>query len=250
MKISVITACFNNEATIGSTLQSVASQTYQNYEHLIIDGRSTDQTLELIQKFDNPKIICRSEIDVGIYDALNKGINQSSGEVVGFLHADDTFEDEDTLRKIADAFIDPQVDAVYGDLVYVRKADIKKVVRYWRSGNYKKNNLAIGWMIPHPTLYVRKKFYEEYGGFDVTYSISADYDLIIRLLANKSTKVIRYIPQVLVRMRLGGKSNRSLVNIFRKSLEDLKVVRSNNIGGLGTVVLKNLIKIKQFWERY
>lgn len=245
MKISVITACFNNEATIGSTLESVAIQSYQNYEHLIIDGESTDQTLKLIRDFENPRIVCKSEPDEGIYDALNKGIQHSKGDIIGFLHADDIFEDSSILKKIAESFTDPQVYAVYGDLVYVQKDSISKVVRYWRSGTYSRSNLGRGWMIPHPTLYIRRNFYEEYGGFNKKYSISADYDLILRLLLNKSFTVI-YIPQVMVRMRLGGISNRNFINIWRKSCEDFKVVRSNSIGGIYTVALKNLLKIKQF----
>ncbi|MBU3549907.1 glycosyltransferase family 2 protein [Polynucleobacter sp. MWH-Berg-3C6] len=249
MKISVITACFNSEHTIAPTLQSVSSQSYQNYEHLIIDGNSSDQTIALIEKCKNPRIIFRSERDDGIYDALNKGIQYSTGDVIGFLHADDVFDSKDTLKKIAEVFLDPQIDAVYGDLVYVRQDNINKIVRYWRAGGYSKLNISRGWMLPHPTFYVRRTLYKEYGGFNKNYRISADYDSILRFLTTGSFNAA-YIPEVLVRMRLGGISNRSFSTIFRKSLEDLRIARANEVGGLGTVLLKNLSKIKQFWKHY
>lgn len=248
MKISVITATFNSSNTINDALDSVAHQSYLDVEHLIIDGNSTDGTQDIVRNHPNPKIYLRSEPDDGIYDALNKGILYSTGDVIGFLHADDLFENSEILEKIADVFSDPNVDAVYGDLVYVQQDDIKRVVRYWRSGGYSKNSFRWGWMLPHPTFYVRRHIYEKFGSFNTKYAISADYDSILRLLIKGKVNAT-YIPEVLIRMRLGGISNRSLRSILHKSFEDLKIVQENGVGFVLTVLLKNLSKVSQFWRR-
>jgi glycosyltransferase len=248
MKISVITATFNSSNTIRDALDSVAHQSYLDVEHLIIDGNSNDGTQDIVRDHLNPKICLRSEADDGIYDALNKGILYSTGDVVGFLHADDLFENNDILRKIAEVFSNPEVDAIYGDLVYVRQGDVNKVVRYWRAGNYSEDSFRWGWMLPHPTFYVRRHLYEKFGIFNTKYVISADYDSILRLLIKGKINVT-YIPEVLIRMRLGGISNRSLRSILRKSFEDLRIIQENGVGFILTVLLKNLSKINQFWRR-
>ena len=248
MKISIITATFNSAGTIKDALDSVAKQSHSDIEHLIIDGQSKDETLDIVKGYSNSKIHLRSEPDSGIYDALNKGIQYSSGEVVGFLHADDLFETNKILSKIAEVFSDPNIDAIYGDLIYVRKENIHQVVRYWRAGNYKKNSFNRGWMLPHPTFYVRRTVYEKFGGFNTSYRISADYDSIVRLLGEGGVNVV-YLPTVLVRMRLGGISNNSIFNVLRKSLEDLRIARANRVGGVYTILLKNLSKLSQFWRR-
>jgi glycosyltransferase len=186
-----------------------------------------------------------SEPDRGIYDALNKGVLRSSGEVVGFLHSDDLFADKLVLTRLAEVFSDPDVAAVYGDLLYVRNDNPEQVVRYWRAGDFSRSRLGWGWMPPHPTLYVRRSVYEQIGLLDVTFGIAADYDFILRLLSRKGIKV-RYIPEVLVKMRVGGASNRSLRNIARKSSEDLRALRRNGVGGVGALIWKNLSKLQQF----
>lgn len=189
-----------------------------------------------------------SERDAGIYDALNKGIRMASGEVVGFLHCDDLFAGPGVIARIADEFSDRDVQAIYGDLVYVRKDDPQKVVRWWKSGRYERRKLGAGWMPPHPTFYVRKAVYEKLGAFDLNYRIAADYDCILRILARGGVQP-RYIPEVLVRMRVGGVSNRSLRNILRKSAEDYRALRANGVGGVATLAMKNLSKIPQFFRR-
>jgi glycosyltransferase involved in cell wall biosynthesis len=246
MKISVITATYNCAATIEDCLRSVASQSHGDREHIIIDGASTDGTADILRRTSDVRFV--SEPDRGIYDALNKGIAAASGEIIGFLHADDLYADDKVLEAIAGAFEDPAVDAVYGDLVYVQKADTRRVVRYWRSSPFRPSRLAQGWMLPHPTLYLRRSVYERFGGFDLSYRIAADYDFMLRVLGQIEGKIV-YLPRVLVRMRVGGESNRSLRNIMRKSAEDLRALRSNGVGGLLTLMLKNGSKLGQFIRR-
>jgi glycosyltransferase involved in cell wall biosynthesis len=248
MKISIITATYNCAATLGDALDSVAAQQYGNIEHVLVDGASTDGTLALLESRRGPLSSLVSEPDKGIYDALNKGIARATGEVIGFLHADDIYADELVLQRIADAFADPAVSAVYGDLQYVRKQDTDSVVRHWRSGVYSRSKLGWGWMPPHPALYVRREWYDRIGGFDTRYRIAADYDSILKLFSQPDFKAA-YIPEVLVKMRVGGASNRSLKNILQKSREDYSALKLSGVGGAGALLWKNLGKLGQFFAR-
>ncbi len=248
MKISVITATWNCADTIGDCLASVAGQSYPDREHIVIDGASPDGTLSVLEAHRAQLAVLVSEPDQGIYDALNKGLSRASGEVVGLLHADDLYADADVLARIAAAFADPAVDAVYGDLVYVSQKNTDRVIRHWRSGEYRPARLRRGWMPPHPTLYLRRSLYERHGNFDLQYRIAADYDLILRLLSRIEGRIV-YLPEVLVRMRLGGTSNRSLRHILRKSSEDYRALRANRMGGLAALAWKNLSKAPQFFRK-
>ena len=245
MKISVITAVYNSRDTISLALDSVLGQDHSNVELIVIDGGSTDGTLEVLQGYADRLAVLVSEPDRGIYDALNKGIARASGEVVGFLHSDDLFADAAVLSRIGTVFADTEVDAAYGDLLYVSKDDPSRVVRTWRADAFTPAKLARGWMPPHPTLYVRRRVYERHGQFDTSFRIAADYDFILRLLGGEEVS-IKYIPEVLVKMRVGGASNRSLGNIVKKTREDLRALRRNRIGGVGALVWKNLSKLPQF----
>ena len=248
IKISVVTAVFNGERTIAQAVESVLSQNYPAIESVVIDGASRDATLSILEPYRPRLGKLISEPDEGIYDALNKGIRHATGDVVGFLHADDLFEDEGVLAKVAAAFEDPNIDAVYGDLVYVRHDNVGQIIRYWKSGSYDQAALARGWMPPHPTFYVRRTVYERLGGFDPRYQIAADYDTVLRFLAVNKIRAA-YIPEVLVRMRTGGISNRSLRTILRKSREDYEVIRRNRLGGIATILQKNFSKLSQFWRK-
>lgn len=245
LKFSVVTAVYNNRETVAQALDSVLSQTYPIVESIVIDGESTDGTLEVLDSYRSYLGSLVSERDNGIYDALNKGIKRSTGDVVGFLHADDVFENNDVLAKIAAIFENPNIDAVYGDLVYVQHNDISKVVRYWKSGHYDVSLLSLGWMPPHPTFYVRRSIYDQLGAFDTRYRIAADYDTILRFMGEGKIRTY-YIPEVMVRMRIGGISNRSIKTIFRKSIEDFNVIRRNKVGGIFTLLCKNSRKVSQF----
>lgn len=248
IKISVVTAVYNRQQTVGQAIESVLSQSHPLVESVVIDGSSTDSTLAVLAPYRPRLGVLVSEPDQGIYDALNKGIRHATGEVVGFLHADDIFENNEVLAKVAAAFEDPSIDAVYGDLVYVRQDNISNVIRYWKSGLFDQADLAKGWMPPHPSFYVRRSVYERLGGFDTRYRIAADYDTMLRFLAVGKIRTA-YIPEVLVRMRAGGISNRSLATIIRKSREDIDVLRRNQVGGVMTLLHKNLSKVSQFWRR-
>jgi len=248
VRISVITAVYNSRDTIAAALESVLAQTYPQVETVVVDGGSTDGTAEILARYRPRTSRIVSEPDDGIYDALNKGIRLSSGDVVGFLHADDLFASNDVLTAVAGAFDDPTVEAVYGDLVYVRRRVVGNVVRKWRASPYRAESIRRGWMPPHPTFYVRRSVYERVGGFDTRYRIAADYDSILRILFVARAKAT-YIPKVLVRMRMGGVSNRSLANLLRKSAEDYRIVRTHRVGGAITVLLKNVLKLSQLWHR-
>jgi glycosyltransferase len=189
-----------------------------------------------------------SERDHGIYDALNKGLRLATGDVVGFMHADDVYADASVLADVTERFKDPRVDAVYGDLVYVDAADTDKIVRLWKAGEFDPTMLRKGWMPPHPTLYARRALYQRLGGFDTRYRIAADYDCMVRFLCTQGLNVA-YVPRVLVRMRVGGISNRSVATVWRKSMEDLDIIRQHRLGGLGTLLAKNAGKLHQFWRR-
>lgn len=248
MRISVVTATYNCASTMSDCLRSVAEQRHTDLEHIVVDGASTDGTVQLLHQNANQIDRIISEPDKGIYDALNKGVALASGEVVGFLHADDLYSDAMVLEEIAAAFQNPDVEAVYGDLTYVQKTNTDQVVRYWKSSAFRRSTLAGGWMPPHPTLYLRRRVYEKFGGFDLSYRIAADYDFMLRVLGKIEGKVV-YLPRVLVKMRVGGESNRSLRNVMRKSAEDLRALRSNRVGGLGSLLLKNGSKLVQFIRR-
>jgi len=186
-----------------------------------------------------------SEADGGIYHAMNKGLRLAQGELVGFLNADDVYQDAEVLADVARAAEDQGVDAIYGDLVYVSRTNPGRIVRHWHSGRWSRRRLRFGWMPPHPTLYVRKALIDRLGGFDERLRIAADYDFMLRLLQWPDIKVA-YLNRVLVRMRTGGASNRSLAMMWRKSREDLLALRRNQLGGWITLLCKNLRKLPQF----
>lgn len=247
-KISIVTAVYNREDVIADAVASVHAQSHGDIEHIVVDGASTDKTLSVLRDCLDSRAVLISERDSGIYDALNKGFYKATGDVVGVMHSDDFFADENVLRDVAAAFDDPSVDAVYGDLDYVAKHDTARVIRHWQSEPFNAGQLAWGWMPPHPTLFVRRSAIERAGAFDTRYRIAADYDFILRHFSAAKWNAV-YIPRVLVKMRLGGESNRSLSRIVRKSKEDWLALRRNHVGalgGVGAIVWKNLSKVKQF----
>lgn len=242
MKLSLITICFNNVDYIQSTFDSVMKQDFLNLEYIVIDGGSTDGTLAIIQSYNKIITHCISEPDNGIYDAINKGIKQATGDWIGLLHAGDMLEGERVLTRIMD--LTGNADFIYADLLYVRANDTNRVVRNWVSGSFSALKLKMGWMPPHPTVYVNRLLFEEFGLYDCSFRIAADYDWLLRVL--KTSVRVVYLPELIVRMRMGGASNRDVGHVLRKSWEDIRAVRNNNVGGFYTVLFKNLRKIGQF----
>lgn len=209
------------------------------------DGGSTDGTLDILRAHDFAGMKLVTEKDAGIYDAINRGLQRATGDVVGLMHSDDVFAHEGIVSKVAAAFEDPDVDCVYGDLQYVAADDMTRVFRHWNSGSYQRSMLTRGWMPPHPTFYIRRAFLDQYGAYDTSFQISADYDAMLRWLWTHKLRPA-YIPDVMVKMRVGGESNRSLGRIVQKSREDLRALKFNRVGGVTALALKNFSKINQF----
>ncbi len=246
MKVSIITATYNSEASIASALKSVFSQSYLNLELVVIDGNSKDKTVSVIKKLYTRPAEIISEKDKGIYDALNKGICKATGDIIGFVHSDDFLASPEVISEIVAAFHNYDVDGVYGDLQYVHKEDTSKVIRYWKSEQFYPHILGKGWMPAHPTLFLKREVYEKHGLFNLDYKIAADYDLMLRIFSDTALK-FHYLPQVVTKMRVGGASNRSLKNIKLKSTEDLRALRTNGIKSpLKVLGYKNFSKLTQF----
>ncbi|WP_373635235.1 glycosyltransferase family 2 protein [Yoonia sp. SS1-5] len=248
MKISVVTAVMNGGTELGKAVESLKAQTYQDVEHIVQDGGSTDGTLDYLRSHGHPQMALVSAPDKGIYDAINAGISRATGDVIGLLHADDYLASDDVLSHVATALENPGLDGVYGDLQYVARANATRVIRHWRAGSYSQSRLKRGWMPPHPTLYLRREVFERAGLYDTSFSISGDYDSMLRWLTSGKIR-LGYIPQVMVRMRIGGVSNKSFAHMLRKSREDYRAIRRHKVGGFGTLMAKNLSKLPQFGIR-
>jgi glycosyltransferase len=245
MKVSIITAAYNSAKTIADTLDSVIKQSFSSIEHIIIDGNSTDGTLEIVRRM-SPDAICISEKDNGIYDAMNKGIRNATGEVIGILNSDDFYTDPMVIKTVVTVFETTGCDAVYGDIVYVHQKDIRKVVRTWNAGPFDASKFLYGWMPPHPAFFVRREMYLQYGLYDTDLHTSADYELMLRLLYRHRISVT-YLPRCLVCMRAGGQSNASLSNRLRANKEDRLAWRKNGlVPKFYTTLLKPIRKIPQF----
>ena len=246
LKISIISVCYNSSKTILDTIRSVNIQSYPNIEHVFIDGLSSDNTLEIIRSNSKRKNVIISEKDSGLYDAINKGILNATGDVIGLLHSDDILSSSEIISDLIAKTLDENLDGVYGDLQYVDKKNTNKAIRYWNSCEFNPNLLGKGWMPAHPTLILKREVYEKHGLFDLSYKISADYDFMLRVFKDSELK-FGYLPKVITKMRVGGASNRSLKNIIKKSKEDYRAIKSNNIGDFLTLIRKNTSKLKQFF---
>lgn len=248
MKISIITAAYNSERTILDTVRSVAEQTHPDIEHIIVDGGSTDRTLEIVRSHPNRVSHLVSERDRGIYDAMNKGFRLASGDLIGFLNADDMLAAPDAIARFVAEAGRTRADVLFSDLVYVREDDPDHVVRYWSAGAFSPDQLRLGWMPPHPTFYVTRETRSAVGEFDTSLRIAADYDFMLRCLDRSDCKAV-HVPGVFVKMRMGGASNRSLAALWRKSREDMMVLRRHGLGGIGTLLCKVGRKVPQLLRR-
>jgi len=209
MKISIITPCYNSVLTIEATIQSVLSQKNVDVEYIVIDGGSTDGTVDIIKKYSDKVFYWVSEKDNGIYDAMNKGIVHATGEVIGILNSDDFYVSDDVLMQVSDVLKQNDMDACYGDIVFVDKTNTKKVIRTWVSGEYKERRLYCGWIMPHPSVFIKTEIYKKYGLFRSDFKIAGDYELLLRLIKIHKISFL-YIKKIMVCMRGGGASTKSL----------------------------------------
>ena len=251
MKFSIITVCFNSAEFIEFAIHSVYEQTYQDYEYVIIDGGSQDKTIEIIKKWEpkfNGRLRYISETDAGIYDAMNKGIQTARGEIIGFLNSDDSFSDEDVLASYAEVFSKNNCDAVYADLLYVGRQNGNQIQRVWKSAHMSFFRMYLGWHPAHPTFYVKKDIYNQFGTFNIRYKIAADYELMIRFIQKNRISCV-YLPKTVVQMKAGGISNASLKNILISNQECWKAWAENGFSyNPLAIILKVVHKILQ-WVR-
>lgn len=248
-KVSIITVCYNSEETIEDTIKSVINQNYSNIEYIIIDGLSTDNTLEIINKYQDKIAKIVSEKDEGLYDAINKGIGLATGNIIANLNSDDFYIDNNVISDVVEKFIQEKAEALYADLYYVDAIDTNKVVRKWVSGHYKDGLFFKGWMPPHPTFFVKKEVYNKYGSFNLAFKSAADYEIMLRFIHKHKVK-IAYLPRVIVRMRIGGVSNASLLNRIKANREDKKAWEINGLKPKPlTLIFKPLSKIGQYFKK-
>jgi glycosyltransferase involved in cell wall biosynthesis len=247
VKVTVITVVLNNKDYLEHCLESVLSQNYPDIEHILVDGGSTDGTLEIVFRYEKHLSKWISEPDKGLYDAMNKGLAMATGDVVGTLNSDDYYADSKILEKVVRTMSDFSVEACYGDLVYVDRQNPNRIVRYWQSRPFTSGLFKTGWAPPHPTFFVRRSTLETYGTFDLRYRLAADFELLARLLEHYKIRTC-YIPEVIIKMRMGGVTNRSIANIISQNLEILRACKENHIkvSFFRFIAEKLLIRHKQF----
>ncbi|MCU0334000.1 MAG: glycosyltransferase [Chitinophagaceae bacterium] len=246
MKVSIITVCFNSAQTIEATFQSVLGQSYGNIEYLVVDGASTDGTQVLIQRYSHFISRWVSEPDGGLYDAMNKGLALATGDVIGILNSDDVYAHANVVEHVVAEMSRTNADCLYGDLEYVAPNDLQRVVRHWRAGRGGAKHFYWGWMPPHPTFFARKEVYQQCGNFDLRFPVASDYEFMLRAMVKMNCKTA-YLPEIMVKMRMGGESNKSLRNRKRSYFENFEAWRVNGIRPyFFTIWFKILRKVFQF----
>lgn len=243
MKVSIITCCYNREKTIREALESVISQDYSDIEYIVVDGASTDKTLEIVKEYQKDISIIISEPDSGMYEGINKGIKRASGDIVGLLHSDDLLFSKHTISDIVARFQSTDPDIVYGNGLFVNQTNTK-VVRNWISGSYSKNKMKLGWLPLHPTVYIQKRHFNTLGYYDESFQISADSEFLLRYFYENNLK-IDYLNQYIVRMRMGGASTK-LSKHTQKWSEDIRLYRQHNLNPYISLTGKILSKIPQY----
>ncbi|UAY50668.1 glycosyltransferase family 2 protein [Ferruginibacter albus] len=250
MKVTIITVTYNASKYLDDCINSVIRQDYNDIEHIVIDGCSKDNTIDIIKKYESHIAKWISEKDNGMYDAINKGMKMATGEVIGILNSDDVLASEDVITKIAETFKTSKVDCVYGDLTYVDPQNTDKILRFWKGGKYNRNRFLYGWMPAHPTFYIRKEVVEKYGGYESHYFTAADYEFMARYLYRHRISAF-YLEKLIVRMRTGGISNASLGRRIRANRRDYLAMRTNRIPfPFIASVLKPLIKVHQYYYTF
>ena len=249
MKISVITVCFNSAKTIGQTLRSVREQTHEKIEHIIIDGASRDNTLDIVAAEGRHVIKLVSEPDDGIYSAMNKGCVLASGEVIGFLNSDDAYANSTVLELVARNMEDGTLDALFGDAEFFLDMGAGKALRRYKSNRFRPERIGWGWMPAHPTLFLRRRVFDEFGPFREDYKIAGDFEYVARIFG-RNTLTYRYLPEVLVRMRIGGVSTGGWRNTLQLNREVLRACRDNDIpSNIVKLLSKYPMKIAEYFPK-
>ena len=247
MKLSIITATYNSERTLRDTMESILSQTFQNFEYIIVDGASKDATLDIIREYEprfQGKMRYVSEPDKGIYDAMNKGFAMATGDVIGILNSDDFFTSDDVLQAVVDGFAGEYVDAVYADIHYVNTDDLTKCVRYYSSSVFRPWMMRFGMIPAHPSFYCRKAVYDQYGSFDTTYRIAADFEILLRLIFIHRIRT-RYVKKDFVTMRLGGASTTGYGSWSLIMKEHLQIMKQH-----GVVTNRFLLSLRYIYKLF
>ena len=249
MKVSIITITYNSAETVEDTIQSVLSQDYSNVEYIMVDGASKDDTMAIVNRYQDKIATIISEPDKGIYDAMNKGICAATGDVIGILNSDDFYADNSVISDIVKAIQQDNADACYADLVYVDRTATDKVIRSWKSGEYRHGDFLRGWMPPHPTFFVKRVYYEMHGLYSLQLRSAADYELMLRFI-HKHGISLAYLPRVITKMRAGGQSNVTLKNRWKANKEDRLAWKMNGLQpGFLTLIRKPLSKLLQYLPR-
>ena len=249
MKVSIITISYNSEETIEDTIQSVLMQDYENIEYIIVDGASKDSTLEIVNKYKDRIAHIHSGPDKGIYDAMNKGVAIATGDIIGILNSDDIYSNQDVISSIVQKFKSSEAEAVYADLVYVNRENTDLITRTWISGEYQEDQFKKGWMPPHPTFFLKKSCYDQFGNYTLKLRSAADYELMLRMVHKHKVK-LAYLNKIITKMRVGGTSNVSLKNRLKANREDREAWRMNDLKpGPFTIIRKPLSKIGQFLKK-
>jgi len=246
LKVSIVTISLNSADTLEDTILSVLNQSYDNLEYIVVDGASSDGSMEIIEKYRDQIDTIISEPDEGIYYAMNKGISLATGDVIGILNSDDTYADNEIIEKVVEKMEETGTDSLYGDLNYVDRNSPDSVVRRWKSGKFKRAFFLKGWMVPHPTFFVKKFVYVKYGLFNTKLRTSADYEFMLRVLY-KGKITTSYLPEVMVNMKMGGRSNASIQHRLRANKEDRLAWEINRLKPQAlTLIRKPFRKISQF----
>ncbi|MBC7384394.1 MAG: glycosyltransferase [Bacteroidia bacterium] len=246
MKVSIITTVLSNRKCLSDAMESVLNQVHDDIEYIIVDGGSTDGTVELIRSYGNKVTKFLTEPDEGMYDALNKGIQMATGDIIAIINSDDFYVNRHVISQVVHAFEEHKCDAVYSNLYYISNTDKEKIIRTWDAGRYHYDSFYKGWMPPHPAFFVKREVYQKYGSFNTRLKLSADYELMLRFILKHKIKIY-YLPKFFIKMRVGGNSNRNLTNRLKANMEDREAWKINKIKpGFFTLLLKPFSKIFQY----
>ncbi len=228
LKISIVTVCFNSAKHIRTAIESVVNQTYDNIEYIIIDGASTDETLDIVKSYGDKITKIISEPDKGIYDAMNKGFQAATGDYLALINSDDFYIHNEAISNVVKKLNETKTDSIQADLIYVEENPPNKQVRYWKSKPFVEDSFKKGWHPAHPTFIVKKEIYEKYGYFNLDFKLAADFELMLRFLERHKISSC-YLPEAIVKMRLGGATNQSFKNIYNQNIECYKAFKINNL---------------------